>query len=207
MSVRIVQGLLLAALAGCAALGGTGTDPPRTYLLTLATPHRPAPGQALPALMVSTPRAWPGFDEPRIAYIQHPLRIDYYASNEWADPPPRMLEPLLVAALEARFGTVVSSRSGITAELRLDTEIVKLQQEFLTRPSQGRVMLRAQLIDLSRGRVLGTQSFEARAVAPSDDAAGGVRALDGALQQVLSELVEYCRNLAAGGAAGAAQRR
>jgi cholesterol transport system auxiliary component len=147
-----------------------------------------------PTLMVSTPRAWPGYDQPRIAYLRHPLRIDYYALNEWADSPPRMLEPLLITAIEAsgRFRTVVSSRSGIGAQLRLDTEIVRLQHEFLSTPSQGRVILRAQLIDLIRNRVLGTRNFEAQVPAPSEDAEGGVTALNSAVQHTLAELVAFC---------------
>ena len=51
-------------------------------------------------LVVSTPRAAPGFDSTAMAYVQRPHALDHYATHRWADTPARMLGPLLMRTLE-----------------------------------------------------------------------------------------------------------
>ena len=61
-------------------------------------------------------------------------QLEYFAHSEWVDPPARMLAPLLVAAVESTgtFRAVVLTPSAAVGDLRLDTEIVRLQHEFQT---------------------------------------------------------------------------
>jgi cholesterol transport system auxiliary component len=185
---------LLLTLSACASIN---QEPPRTYVLTAGHWDAPAPKKPIPKgplLLVSSPKAWPGYDTARIAYVKEPLRLDYYANNEWADHPSRMLEPLLVNALEAtgRFAAVVSTTNGVSGDLRLDIEIIHLHQTFLTQPSQGRVAVRAQLVDVARDRILGTRTFEAAVPAPSDDPYGGIKAINQAVDQILGEITSFC---------------
>jgi cholesterol transport system auxiliary component len=138
----------------------------------------------------------------------HELR--HYARADWVEPPARMVGPLLVRALErtGRFQAVVAAPGGVAAGLRLDTEIVRLQQEFTEKPSRVRFTLRAQLADVAAGRVLGTRELEAVEPAPSDDAYGGVLAANRAVRRVLEEAAGWCAGLAGGApAAGAAPPR
>ena len=93
-----------------------------------------------------------------------------------------MLAPLLELALE-RAGRLrpVASGQGVASALRLETEIVVLQQEFDTQPSRLRFRLRAQLLDPAAGRVLATTELEALEPAESDDPYGGVVAANRAV--------------------------
>lgn len=152
-----------------------------------------------PKILVSVPQAWPGFASVDIAYTREPYRIEYYAYSEWADVPAQMIGPLLAKALQdsGHFSAVVALGTGVPADLRLDTEIVKLQQEFGVSPSIGRVVLRVQLIDLASARVLGTRTIEASAPAPTDDPAGAVLAMNHALLIVFDQILAYCEELAA----------
>ncbi|MGQ0594254.1 MAG: ABC-type transport auxiliary lipoprotein family protein, partial [Gammaproteobacteria bacterium] len=108
----------------------------------------------------------------------------------------RLIEPLIVAAAEASggFEAVVSAGTGLSTEIRLDTEIVRIEHELQSAPSQGRLTLRAQLVDVARGRVIGTQVFDASVPSPSDDAEGAVAAIDAALARVLEQVVAFCFN-------------
>ena len=183
---------LATSLAGCALLR-PAPAPPRLFVLEGtfdAAPVSDAAGR--PSLLVPAPTARAGYDSPRIAYVTKAYELQFFAQSEWVDTPARMLAPLLVEALEStgRFQTVPGS-SGVSASLRLDTEIVALQQEFATSPSRTRVALRAQLVDVVGRRIVATRELEAVEVASSDDPYGGVVAANVAVMRVLRELAEW----------------
>lgn len=183
--------LLALGLGACAGLPSPPA-PIQTYLFsaTLSPPRR-GPG---PLLLIATPKGAAGYDRPGIAYRRSATRLDYYAASAWADEPARLIEALLVGALEAsgRFEAVVSLGTGLGAGMRLDTEILRIEHERLAAPGRGRVTLRARLIDVDRGRVIGTRIFDASVASRSDDAAGAVAAIDTALAAVLRQVVRFC---------------
>jgi ABC-type transport auxiliary lipoprotein component len=124
-------------------------------------------------LHITPPRAAAGYDWPGIAYRRSPTRLDYYAASEWADDPARLIEPLIIAAAEASggFEAVVSAGTGLTAETRLDTEIVRIEHELLAAPRRDRLTLRAQLVDVwpaggSSEHSASTPPFRAGATTP-----------------------------------------
>ena len=144
-------------------------------------------------LIVNPPRSASGFDSPRIIYVREPHKLEYFANSEWIDPPARMLGPLLVSAIEHsdRFGAVVLSAGAAAGELRLDTEIVRLQHEFLASPSRVRFTLRATLVDDKTRRVLAWREFDASVAATTETPYGGVVAANLAVHRVLAELSQF----------------
>jgi cholesterol transport system auxiliary component len=154
---------------------------------------------AAPTLVVNPSHAAAGFDSRRIIYVREPHRLEYFAHSEWVDTPARMLAPLVVAAVEnsAAFRAVVPTPSAVSGDLRLDTEIVRLQQEFGAPPSQVRFTLRAYLMDNTTRRVLARREFDATVAAASDDPYGGVVAANRAVQIVLEQLAAFCAEAAA----------
>ncbi len=189
LSVSVALCLVLAA---CGALRPTRTEAPSLFRLEPAL--APAAETSAPRLiLVPTPDAGPGLDGPRMAYVTRPYEVQFFARSEWVDAPARMLEPLLVEALQGsgRFEAVTQG-SGVVPFLRLDVEITALQQEFLERPSSTRFALRARLIDLDRRGLVATRDFEAVEPASSDDPYGGVEAANRAAARVLQELAAWC---------------
>jgi len=192
---------LVASLAcGCAALTPTSAPHPNRYSLEGAAAEAarvPAPGAA-PTLVVSPPGAAAGFDSQRILYVRKAHTLEYFAHNEWVDTPARMLAPLIVAATarSGAFGAVVLTPSIASGELRLDTEVRRLQHEFLGNPSRVRFTLRATLLDTATREVVATREFEAVAAAPSEDPYGGVVAANQAVRSVLASLAEFCADAA-----------
>ena len=186
------------ALGGCSALSPSKAVPPQFYALqSLPTPLLPpaaiAPGHSLPTLIVNPPHAAPGFDSARIIYVQSANQLAYFAHNEWVEPPARMLGPLLVAAIENThaFGAVVLMPASATGELRLNTELVRLQQNFQTTPSRVQVALRVHLIDERTRKVLQWQEFQADVASSSETPQGGVAAANIAVQKVLAEAAAF----------------
>jgi len=186
--------LLALALAGCALLASPGAAPPSLFALT--PPSESAPPRDVAAAQpidVAPPGARPGFDGSRMAYVTRPYELRYFARHQWVEAPARMLAPLLADALErgGRFDAMQSGGRGASA-LRLETEVVVLQQEFPRHPSQVRFALRARLLDVVKRRVLAGATFEAVEAAPSDDPYGGVVAANRAVARVLDEVAIWC---------------
>jgi cholesterol transport system auxiliary component len=181
-------------VAGCTALQPAQVESPNLHLLEAGSPVRVARERRDLVLEVAAPRAWPGFDTPQMAYVRKPYELDYFADNRWVDAPARMLGPLLVHALEQSggFRAVVQSPAAVPADLRVNSELIRLQQNFAMQPSRVELSLRVQLVDVRGKRVLGTRTFDESENAPSDDAYGGATAANVALQRVLGQAVDFC---------------
>jgi cholesterol transport system auxiliary component len=191
--VRLPLVALVVAVAGCGQPLLTQSEAPSSLLLDAAPSVRPAPRNTGLTLLVSPPQAQAGFDTRRIAYTRTPLTIEYYTRSEWADTPARMLGPLAVRALESSgaFRAVIAGPAPVPVDLRLDLELIRLQQEFNAAGSQVRLELRAKLFDVRAGRVLATQVFTETAPAPSLDALGGARAASVATGAALEALAAF----------------
>lgn len=202
----------LSGLTACSALKPTPVTPSALYRLEGVTTGAPAaprarPGASMaPTLLISTPQAASGLDSPRILYVRQAHRLAYFAQSEWVDTPARMLAPLLVTALDRAglFRAVVSTPTAVKADLRLDTEVVRLQHNFDTTPSHVRMTLRATLSDNTTRLVLAQIELDQRADAPSEDAQGGVVAANRATQQMLDALAAFCGPAVEGWRASAA---
>jgi cholesterol transport system auxiliary component len=190
--------LVSALMGGCAGvLPGPAESSPMTYLLapTLPSGDRVSAdlGQSRPTLLVARPEDAAGYATRRMAYLQQDYRLDYYADHEWVDTPAAMLGALLVKALTASqaFGAVSEDARGISADLRLDTVIESLYQDFRTRPSLARVELRVSLVEPERRRILATRVFADTEPAPSDDPYGGVVAVNVVLTRLLPRIADF----------------
>ena len=200
LAPQLAAALLLLALSGCTGLRPAATEDISTYVLDAQAEARPAAKATPLTLIVSPPRAAAGFDSARMAYLRKPHELEYFAANQWADSPARMLAPLLVRTLEsgAGFRAVAPASSAAKGDLRLDTELVRLQQEFTARPSQVRLTVRAQVVEVASRRVVATREFEALEDTPADTPYGGVIAANRALARVLGQIADFC-SAAAGG--------
>ena len=206
----LAAGISIAAVTGCSALRPAATATTAFYTLDSAAGARratdvgrgvPESGFALlPILIVNPPHAAAGFDGQRIIYTRKAHKAEYFANSEWVDPPARMLAPLVVSALEnsGAFRAAVLTPSAATGDLRLDVELVRLQQEFDVSPSRVRLTLRAHLVDDKTRGVLAWKEFEAVVPAGSEDPYGGVVAANVAVAAVLGELSAFCAEVARG---------
>ena len=195
---------VLTLLAGCGALKNYVAPAQHPTLYSLAVDATPAPAKESSTaltLIVNRPHAAAGFDSPHMIYLRHADELEYFAHNEWIDTPGRMLEPLIVSAIAARgaYRAVVPIPSPATGDLRLDTEVLRLQQEFTSVPSQVRFGLRAYLLETATRRVVASREFEAVVPAPSEDPRGGVTAAHAAVKQVLAQLADFCAQIAVRG--------
>ena len=183
-------------LSACSILPKPAPVGINQYLFEYASASR-AERQILadaPVIVIAVPRANAGYDNTRIAYKREDYGLRYYTRSRWADTPARMLAPLLANAVQAtgQFHALYATPGSVAADMRLDTELVRFYQDFRRQPSEVRITLRAQLIDLDKGRVIASWLVDRSAPADTDDTYGGVVAANRLLGQVLDELAGFC---------------
>ncbi len=194
---RGLRALLLSALvllSGCTAVGRMTEAAPQQFVLAPELPVTTAEANGpVRVVAVAQPRARSGYATAHMIYTEAPYRLDHFANNEWADTPARMLEPLIVRALESapRLTVLGAGSTASYADYYLDTTVLSFHQRFTQEASAGVVALRVQLSDAASGRVVATRILEAEAPAPSRDPAGGVAALNQATATVLGQLAEF----------------
>jgi cholesterol transport system auxiliary component len=195
--------LIAILLSGCSILAPANISPSSKYSFdSVAATGQVSQKLAVenikkayaPTIVVSVPRAAAGFDNQHIVYLRQAHKLEYFQQSEWIETPAAMLAPLVSSALErsARFSAVVQSPTSAMAQLRLDLEIVRLQQEFFSVPSQVRFTLRAHLIDTASRQVIAWHEFDTSVTSTSDAPYGGVLAANIAVRIVMEELARFC---------------
>ena len=155
---------------------------------------------ALPTLIVNMPKAAAGFDTRRMIYTRTAHQLEYFARNEWVDTPSYMLQPLMVAAIEQTqaFNAVLPKLAAVKTDLRLESEMLGLLQDFNSKPSLVKFTLRATIIDNASGKVVALREFTNQVPADSDNPIGGVKAANLAVNTTLKQLADFCAETANG---------
>lgn len=187
--------LLVLSLPGCISLHPDRT-PPSLHLfeVELGPPSQQAATGAGLVIVVNMPRAAPGYDTAAMAYMRHPGQLEYFAFHRWADRPARMLQPLLVQALDrtGSFRAVVQAPTPVRGDVTLDSELLRLRQVFPpSGPGFVELSLRLQLT-AADNTVLATRVFEKSMQTASADPQAGVAAFDRLLEKLLPEIAMYC---------------
>jgi cholesterol transport system auxiliary component len=189
---------LAGLLPACGLLGSQPQAPLTAYALepvaakTTATALPAQPSQQR-VLLLEQPGAAAGYDSARMVYQRQPQTLESFTQSTWVDTPARMLAPLLLRALQDGTGlrAVLQAPNPSLADLRLQTNVLQFQQDFLQQPSRVHFTLQATLTNQRTREVLAWQRFEVTQAAASDDAAGGAAAASLAVQTALQQLAVF----------------
>ena len=205
-----VVGALLVLAVALSACSGTllpkPPPPPARFTLDgprsvapLASTRAVGPTTAVLAVAVALPRAAPGYDSHHMLYQRRPLELEAFAFHEWVETPAQMLAPLLVRALQdsGAFRVVLLAPSSALAGWRLETELLRLHQDFTVRPSRLRLGLRAVLVDVASRQVVAWREFEFTVPAADDGPVAGVQAAHQATVQLTQAVAAFCAEQAA----------
>jgi cholesterol transport system auxiliary component len=191
--------LLGTALAACGVLGNKPAPPLLTY--TVSDSALASNGVNVPVgarvLIVDMPRAVAGFESKRMVYVRHPLTQEAFANSAWSDTPARMLAPLLAARLQrsGQFRAVLLAPSTAKADWRLETTVLRLEQDFLHQPSSVHFTLQLTVLDNSTREVIAWHTLDVERAASSEDAAGGAAAANAAVQEGLAQIDTFMQRL------------
>jgi cholesterol transport system auxiliary component len=124
MSNRIFAPILAALLL--AACGAIGPGPsPQLYVLKPQLGALADAPQVNWQLAIATPEAEDSLDTHRIALMQGPVTMDYYANAAWTDRAPLVVQGLLLEALEksGKISGVSRDTGGLNADYMLQTDL------------------------------------------------------------------------------------
>lgn len=139
-------------------------------------------------------RAAPGYDGRAMLYQRQPPALEAFAFHEWVAPPAQMLTPLLVRAVQASgaFAVVLAAPTAAAGGWRLETQLLRLHQDFTAAPSQLRLGLRAVLLDSATRQALAARDFEFGVPTAGDNPVAGARAAQQAAQQLAAAVAAFC---------------
>ncbi|MDB5366182.1 MAG: hypothetical protein JWM77_2109 [Rhodospirillales bacterium] len=199
-----LAGLALLALTGCGSLLGPSGPAPVYYGLNAP---RAASGAAIDQqLLIDVPRASLDLDTTRIAVMQKPNAVEYYADVLWRDRTPQMIQTLLVRTLDGsrRFRAVAAANSGLRADLLLLTDIGHFEAEAYQ--NDVHVDLTMRLVHAADRSIVATRTFSATAPTASKSFDDVVAAYDRATSDVMVEIAAWAANAALQTAATEASR-
>lgn len=199
----VVIACALTALSGCALMGvGKSGQTLSIYLLETKPALARADEPGCQVVVVTPPEPAPGYASAQMMYRRTPNQLERFAYSRWAETPASMLEPLLVDALRGRneFAAVLASPAPVKADLRVESEGLKLVQVFEGGASRVDLELDVRVYAPAERLLLATRKLEYSERTNAATAEAGVAAADRALAQLLGAfsdiVVEAASNIA-----------
>ncbi len=190
---QMLAGMLSTPLVptiGACAMG----PPPRQYTMAAVSDFAPGLQPAGWSLAVDEPTAAHQIDTSRIALMNGPFQVDYYADVEWTDTAPAMVQLLLIQSFDnsGRLRIVASTHQTLATDFLLLSNLRKFQVE--NNPagvSQATVVVETTLLRMPRRKPVATARFEkSMPVAPASiDAV--TTAFNTSLAQVIQQVVDW----------------
>lgn len=152
-----------------------------------------APERSNKSILVSQSDAIAGYQTEQMLYTQTRYRLDAFANNSWISPPAAMLTPLIVQSLQHShyFYAVAAGPNADKTDYRLDTQLIQLQQNFLTKPSSLEFTAQVVLTRVSDNRVMASKTFLEKIPCPADTPYGGVIATNNAVKAFTARVTRY----------------
>ncbi len=193
--LRTALTLPLAALATACELAVPGQGPPPVlYRLTPKSTFSEDLPRVDWQLILEVPVADAGLNTTRVALLQTPTQLEYYARSSWTDRAPLMVQTLMIESFEnsGRIVAVGRESVGLRADFILKTELREFQAEYhgAEKPNV-RVGINVKVVEMPRRTIVASRSFAAEAKAEADTMTEIIAAFDVALGKVLKHLVEW----------------
>jgi len=127
-------------------------------------------------IQVTVPEAVAGYQTEEMLYMKKPFKLEPFVKNAWTSPPADMLFPLLVQSLQSSgyFYAVTSSPYSEEADYRLDTQLLKLEQNFIKKPSILEFSAKIVLTHISDNQIIGSRIVSLQIPCSQDTPYGGV---------------------------------
>ena len=144
-------------------------------------------------LFVTPPEAVAYYQTEQMLYINKPFQLESFTKNAWKAPPADMLSPLMIQSLQRTgyFYAVTSSSYNDEADYRLDTQLLQLEQNFLSKPSAIEFSVKIVLTHIKDNQVRGSQIISYRIPCAQDTPYGGVMAANQAAKQYTAAVSDF----------------
>lgn len=188
-----VLGVFAWTLFACAPVPSENNN---RYQLTDACKFSPRVGTQHLSILIMQPVALDGYDTEQMLYIDKPFRVSSFVNNSWMSPPATMLSPLLIRSIESThyFFAVATDLNTSKTDYRLESALLRLQQNFLVKPSQLELGVQVMLIHNPDSRVVATKMFYETVNCPQDTPLGGVLAANQATRELTANITHFVIN-------------
>lgn len=167
---------------------------PSTYMIN-RVPQKALARYTHPiTMLVLHPDTVSAYNTTGMAYSTKRYQIGYYSKNQWAETPGQMLETLMVLSLQHThyYHAVVSPPYIGPYNFSLSTQILRLEQDYTTRPPYLRLVVRVQLSKWPTNRIVATRVFHVSQPLFCPTPYYGVMAANKATVDFLSQLNYFC---------------
>ena len=192
---RILTGLIAGSIAPavttCGLIFG---PPPRQFTLTAVADFPSGIPPVKWSLVVDEPTAARQIDTSRIALMNGPFRVEYYADVEWTDSAPAMVQALLIQSFQntRRLSIVSPTRQTFPTDYLLLSNLRKFQVENdASGAPQATVELEGTLLRMPRRTPVATARFEKATPVGSASAEAVTTAFDTSLREVMRRVVDW----------------
>jgi cholesterol transport system auxiliary component len=177
-------------VAGCVLLSPPKREPAKELLSKLPNAIPYAHSHA-GSLTILRPEVSPAYDTARMAYTERPYQLGYFRDHEWAEPPGKMIQKLLVETLEQTgfFRSVLTPPEIARAGYTLRTNVVELMQDYTREPPLFRLALWVELLGPS-GQLLASRKIVMEEPIQAATPYAGVIAANNALARALQDAAE-----------------
>lgn len=185
---------LIAAAACLIVCAGCGAARPVRYY-TLEQPPAlsdTAAGQTYPvSLLVARVRAAQLLEDDRIVYGTSPVEMGVYSSQRWSEPPPRMIETMLVERLRAtgQYESVQQLSGAARGNYVVHGRLISLKEMDLSSGIVGRFTMQLELFNPKTGTVVWSQTYSHDEPVAEKTVNAVVEALQRNVETGLGELV------------------
>lgn len=177
-------------IIGCSPVKTTVTN---QYQLSNYSAKQFASSPRHTTLLITAPESVAGYQTEEMLYIKKPFKVESFANNAWTNPPADMLYPLMTESLQRSgyFYAVASSPYSEAADYRLDTQLLRLQQNFLKKPSEIEFAVKVVLTRVKDNQVMASKLISQHIPCSMDTPYGGVLAANKAAQQFTAVVTEF----------------
>lgn len=145
-------------------------------------------------LKLSSTRSIASLASTQFYYLKEPSCINAYLYSRWSDTPSSMIDRSLYSSLqnEQLFETLIPSTSSATANLILESDLNAFYHRFHNdSSSEGFIDITYRLIDPKTKVTIASKRFIITEQSPSEDAKGGVIALNNATHNLSFQCISW----------------
>lgn len=176
---------LALGLAGC-----LGAAPPVTYDLT-SVALMPMRRRSSRVVVITLPKTVQTYDTQRVVVRDTGNVLSYLPDAQLSDTLPRLVQTRLLQTFEAsNFPNVGRPDDQLSVDVTLATELQAFEIDVST-GNLATVTINAKLVDERRGLIFASKNFSATQPAATNPAAAAIGGLDGALRQVMGEILQW----------------
>lgn len=194
---RLLSSVLLSCLVlflvGCSPFKPVSGPIKQRYALTAFSQEVRYRHPGNKTLLVTMPKAGPTVETASMVYLQHPYHIQRFSENSWVAPPANMLLPLIAQSVRSSgyFEAVVTAPHSAVADLRLDSQLLTFQHEFIEKPSRVRMRIQVTLSDDKTNEVIASQRFSEVVRVNTDKLYAGVVAANYLTEKMTKKITDF----------------